>query len=244
MADCAPDNVPVLDCVPPVTHAEMMMKLMRGSAGKSCMLDPAPMALLKHSAVLGCLLPHMTSVINSSLELATVPDCLKEAVITTILKKQGLDTNMLKNYRPVPNGPILGKVMERVVAACLTSHLTGHGLYDPLQSACWRGHSTETALLRIQDIRRALARGEGTLLLLLDLSAAFDTIGHTAIAPGAGGGDPRGSAAMADIVSRIEDRVLSSMEFGLVAYCAAQNKGATRMRPWQSVVLSVHAATA
>jgi len=49
-----------------------------------------------------------------------------------------------------------------------------------MQSACRPGHSMETALLRIQDdINRGLDSGFGSLLVLLDLSAAFDTIDHT-----------------------------------------------------------------
>ena len=98
----------------------------------------------------------MVAAINASLESAEVPGCLKEAVITPILKKQGLDADSMKSYRPVSNIPFLAKVMERVVASRLTNHLTEHGLHDPFQSAYRKGHSTETALLRIQDdIRRA-----------------------------------------------------------------------------------------
>ena len=70
--------------------------------------------------------------------------------------------------------------MQQVVDACLTCHLSKHEPHDPMQSAYRKGHSTETALLRIQDdIRRALDRGEGTLLVLLDLPAEFDTIEHS-----------------------------------------------------------------
>ena len=53
-------------------------------------------------------------------------------------------------------------------------------LFDPPKSVYRRRHSTETALLRVKsDIDMALIRGEGTLLLLLHLSAAFDTADHT-----------------------------------------------------------------
>ena len=51
------------------------------------------------------------------------------------------------------------------------------GVY--FQSAYKRGHSTETALLCIKnDIQQSLAEGIPTALVLLDLSAAFDTIDH------------------------------------------------------------------
>ena len=55
-----------------------------------------------------------------------------------------------------------------------------HNLYDRFQSAYRPGHSTESALLSIKsDIDLALDQGDGMLLVLLDLSAAFDTIDHS-----------------------------------------------------------------
>ena len=54
-----------------------------------------------------------------------------------------------------------------------------NNLVEPLQSAYRANHSTETALLRIQnDILLDLDNRRGVILVLLDLSAAFDTIDH------------------------------------------------------------------
>ena len=54
-----------------------------------------------------------------------------------------------------------------------------NNLDNPHQSAYKTGHSTETALLHIKnEIHTSLSRGEPTALVLLDLSAAFDTINH------------------------------------------------------------------
>ena len=48
-----------------------------------------------------------------------------------------------------------------------------------MQSAYRRGHSTETAVLKlVTDFMKAADRGEVTLLSLLDMSAAFDTVDH------------------------------------------------------------------
>ena len=50
---------------------------------------------------------------------------------------------------------------------------------DPLQSAYKKGHSTETALLKVQnDILIDIDNKNISILVLLDLSAAFDTIDH------------------------------------------------------------------
>ena len=71
------------------------------------------------------------------------------------------------------------KLVERVIARQLTSHINNNKLDNPHQSANKPGHSTETALLSIKnEVHLSLARGEPTVLILLDLSAAFDTIDH------------------------------------------------------------------
>ena len=73
----------------------------------------------------------------------------------------------------------LSKLVERVVAKQLTSHINNNKLDNPYQSAYKPGHSTETALLSIKnEVHLSLARSEPTALVLLDLSAVFDTIDH------------------------------------------------------------------
>ena len=52
-------------------------------------------------------------------------------------------------------------------------------LYDPFQSAYRQQHSTETAILKVQNVVIAdLDTGKCTVLGSLDLSAAFDTVDH------------------------------------------------------------------
>ena len=52
-------------------------------------------------------------------------------------------------------------------------------MYGKFQSAYREGHSTETALLRVHnDVMCALDRQKDLILVMLDLSAAFDTIDH------------------------------------------------------------------
>jgi len=95
------------------------------------------------------------------------------------LKKPTLDKEILKNYRPVSNIPCLSKVIEKVVAERIFSHMQENSLLEEMQSAYKPGHSTESALLRIHnDLLCTLDKGEGVVLVLLDLSAAFDTVDH------------------------------------------------------------------
>ena len=104
---------------------------------------------------------------------------MKEAIVTPLLKKASLDPDILKNYRPVSALSFISKVIEKIVASRLCHHMQSHNLYEMKQSAYRKGHSTETALLRIQnDLLNEADKNRASCLVLLDLSAAFDTIDH------------------------------------------------------------------
>ena len=58
-------------------------------------------------------------------------------------------------------------------------HILDYNIIDSFQSAYRAGHSCETALLRVyNDIVTTVGKGNGPFLVLLDLSATFDTIDH------------------------------------------------------------------
>jgi hypothetical protein len=159
---------------------DALRKLVLAAPTKSCNLDPVPTCLVKDLRVLEAVLPAMMAVVNSSIASGCVPLNMKQAIIAPLLKKSGLDREVLKNYRPVSNLTFLSKVLEKVVAKQIVSHMAEHNMHDPLQSAYRLGHSTETALTTVKnDIDRHLDNGRGCLLVLLDLSAAFDTIDHS-----------------------------------------------------------------
>ena len=78
------------------------------------------------------------------------------------------------------NLKFLSKLVEKSIFVQLNNYLTDNGLHERLQSAYKAHHSTETALLTItNDILLSLNRGDNVFLLLLDLSAAFDTVNHS-----------------------------------------------------------------
>ncbi len=74
----------------------------------------------------------------------------------------------------------IGKTIERIVACRLNTVISDFSLADNFQSAYKSRYSTESAPLRVQnDILCAMDKGHLTALILLDLSAAFDTMDHT-----------------------------------------------------------------
>ena len=107
------------------------------------------------------------------------PTACKSSIIFPFIKKQGLDPEILKNYRPVANLSFISKIIEKAIATKIHDHLINNDIVDNFQSAYKAGHSCETALLRVyNDIVTTIGRGNGAMLVLLDLSAAFDTIDH------------------------------------------------------------------
>jgi len=73
----------------------------------------------------------------------------------------------------------MSKLLERFVARQLIDYLSFADLLPSLQSGFRPGHSTETAVLSVlSDILQAVDRGDSAALILLDLSAAFDTVDH------------------------------------------------------------------
>ena len=160
-----------------IVSQEEVRKIISSSPSKSCSLDPIPTSILK--LCLDELTPVLTLVVNTSLEVADFSPELKRAFVLPLLKKAILDCEILKNFRPVSNLSFLSKLVERIVCVQLVDHLKAHHLYEVFQSAYRQLHITETALLRVQnDLLRAVDTHGGAILVLLDLSAAFDTIDH------------------------------------------------------------------
>jgi len=85
----------------------------------------------------------------------------------------------VQSYRPISNLSVLSKLLKRLVARQLLAQLNLNGLLPRFQSA-YRAHPlTETAVLKVlTDILLAVNAGDLSALILLDLSAAFDTVDH------------------------------------------------------------------
>ena len=116
---------------------------------------------------------------NLSVSSGMFPSKLKLGLITPLLKKSSLCPNQKANFRPVTNVSFSSKCLERLAFQSLVRHLSVNNLFVPVQSAYRAQHSTETALLRVyNDLLLAVDDGDAKVLVLLDFSAAFDTIDH------------------------------------------------------------------
>ena len=144
---------------------------------KQSSLDLIPCKIVKlHQLELA---PIFSKLVNSSFKLGYFPEHLKTAIVTPIIKSSRIDTEILSNYRPVSNLTILSKILEKCALKQLMEHLNTNNLYCKYQSAYRPGHSCETALMKIyNDVLDYLGPNSYGVLVLLDFSAAFDTIDH------------------------------------------------------------------
>lgn len=146
-----------------------------------CPLDIVPARIVKevfNSANRSSIL----TLINSCLSLGCVPAAFKHAVVRPLLKKPNLEPSVLSNFRPVSHLPFLSKVLEKVVFIQLQAFMQKNSVLEKFQSGFRSRHSTESALLRVHnDIALSVDAGNPAVLVLLDLTAAFDTVDHAVL---------------------------------------------------------------
>ncbi len=160
----------------PLTDAEVS-KLLLSSHPTTCPLDPIPSHLLQ--AISPALLPALIHIINTSLLTGIFPTAFKQARVTPLLKKPTLNTSLLENYRPVSLLPFIAKTLKQVFFNQVSLFISQNNKLDAKQSGFRSGHSTETVLLSVTEaLRIAKVDSKSSVLILLDPSAAFDTVNN------------------------------------------------------------------
>jgi len=154
-----------------------VQKLLISMPCKTSPLDVLPCSLLMDCA--DVFAPVISRLANMSLQAGTFPARFKSARVLPLLKKAGLDRPSPANYRPISNlstvSKTVSKILERLMQSHLRPHLMSSTNFSQFQSAYRQGYCTETALL---DVYTAADEKQVTVLIGLDLSAAFDTVCH------------------------------------------------------------------
>ena len=117
---CELTNCQFLDFTP-VTLPEIKTILSQMNITITCPLDPFSSSILINSDVSPDWLVH---IVNMSFSTGIFPEPLKTAIVKPLLKKPTLDCTSFKNFRPVSNIAFLSKVIEKVIAFQLHSHMT------------------------------------------------------------------------------------------------------------------------
>ena len=160
-----------------MVDVQYVQRLIRNALNKNCGLDPVPTWVVKQ--FLDKLSPFITTLFNASLRDGIFPTTQKCALVTPVLKKSNLVSINPNNYRPISNLSFLSKMLERCANDQANAYFMKNGLLTEVQSAYRKFHSTESAVLKVlSDIYSEADKGRVTLLALLDMSAAFDTVDH------------------------------------------------------------------
>jgi len=190
------------------------------------------------------LVPYITKMINTSLAQGRLPSSQKHPIVTPLLKKPGLDTADMGNYRPMSNLSFMSKVVERAVTSQLNEYLVANDLLPHFQSTYRKWHSTETAMLHVwSDFLMAADRRHVTLLSLLDMSAAFDCVDHSILLHRL-----RYAVGLSDAVYKWIESFLSgrTQQMHTMVNCRDAVRSvwrSTRLRTRSGVVQSVHSGT-
>ena len=150
---------------------------MRTVPAKTCELDKIPTWLIKDLA--DVFAPILAKLVNASISSGIMPEDHKLAINRPRLKKPNFNPSDPASYRPVSNVLFVSKFVERIANRQLEQYFSNNGFLPAIQSGFRRSHSTETAVLKVyNDTVLASDKGEVTVLLLFDYSAAFDTVDH------------------------------------------------------------------
>ena len=141
-----------------------------------CELDLIPTTLLRQMT--HAVAPTFKNCKHFSTKWNFLHQPERSSALTTVEKKSGLGL-IFKNFRPISNSSYLSKLIECLVCKQIVAHAEETGNLEELQSAYRANHSMEMALLKgKRDIMQAINDQEVVCLVLLDLSAAFDTVSH------------------------------------------------------------------
>ena len=117
----------------------------------------------------------MTQCVNKSFESGEFPDCLKQAKVSPIFKKD--DPLHKENYRPVSILPLLSKVYEKLLYYQLSDYV--ENIFNIILCGFRKAYSTQHALFKLlQSWQKELDEKGMVATVLMYLSKAYDRIPH------------------------------------------------------------------
>ena len=129
----------VFDTFHPVS-CDVLSSLISKLDKTSCVLDPFPTKLLM-SHLFYILDITIICIVNLCFSSGVFPTPCKFSIIFPLIKKLGLDPEILKNYRPVANLSFISKIITKAIATQIHDHLINNDIVDNFQSAYKAGHS-------------------------------------------------------------------------------------------------------
>lgn len=159
-----------------ITVEETIKQVENMNIEKSSALDGLSSRLIKDAFL--CLLIHLAYIFNLSIDNAVFPESWKQSNFV-LIPMDGLKSYP-NNYRPISLLPLPGKLLEKLIHACLCEYLLENDIPTERQGGFRPGYSTTlTASLFTMDVLQAHLQGKITAAIFVDLHKAFDTIDHS-----------------------------------------------------------------
>lgn len=122
----------------------------------------------------------LLAVINGILETGIIPDNVKVAIVRPIYKKGG--KKELGSYRPITLMSVISQIIEKFVLKIMTSFCDKYSLISNTKYGFWQQLSTMLLLEDMTDyMNEKIDSNNVVLAILLHLTKAFDTIGHSTL---------------------------------------------------------------
>ena len=161
-----------------VISKEELINILKRAKKTHCDYDPMPISEIVEAENFCNFVDIILMIVNCSISSHRFPKSEKRAIVKPILKGK-LDHQELSSYRPVSNLSFLSKVLEYVIERQLVDYLERSRALSDFQSAYRQFFSTETVICSVvSDLLELMDNSKCGILVLLDLSAAFDTVVH------------------------------------------------------------------
>ena len=138
--------------------------------------DSIPVVVLKHLSPE--LSPILAKLFNRCLKEKCFPTSWKTSAVCPVFKNAG-DKSAPSQYRPISLLSIISKLFESVINKGVIDHLVKNNLLSDVQYGFRSSRSTADVLTVITHrISEAMAKGNHTRVVALDISKAFDKVWH------------------------------------------------------------------
>ena len=128
--------------------------------------------------ILPAVFETILQIVNMSLTTGAFLLDWENAIVRPLIKNTRLQLSKY-NYRPISNLCFLSKLVKHCVLKQFLIHCDDNCLLPDFQSAYHANYSTETSFERMtNDILWAMEEKHITLMVILDLSVAFDMVDH------------------------------------------------------------------
>jgi hypothetical protein len=165
--------------IPPVKMNELLQDLLNLDINKSTGTNIIGPKILKVSAPF--IVSPLTSIFNRIIDSGIYPNILKNAKLSPIFKSG--EKCLPTNYRPISVLPVISKVIEKHISRHMYQYLSKYNLLHDAQSGFRSNHSCQTALVNIIDKWiEEMNNGNVNVVILLDLTKAFDVVDHDIMA--------------------------------------------------------------